>query len=142
MTHVVAEATAAGRHPGQLHTERFAPAAPPSAETGTGVEAEAGTEAGDGAEAEVATAFTVRIASTGTGCPVPADRTIAEVLTAHGVEVGLSCEQDIYGACPTPVPAGEPDHRDEVQSPDERAAGDRITNCRSRARTPELLLDL
>ncbi|MFF4803345.1 flavin reductase family protein [Streptomyces sp. NPDC001351] len=66
----------------------------------------------------------------------------AEVPTAHGVEVDLSCEQGIYGACPTPVLAGEPDHRDEVQTPAERAAGDRITICSSRARTPELLLDL
>lgn len=144
MTHVVAEATAAGRHPGQLHTERFAPAAPPSAETGTGAEAGTGAGTGDGAKAGDATAFTVRIActGTGTGCPVPADSTIAEVLTAHSVEVDLSCEQGIRGACPTPVLAGEPDHRDEVQSPDERAAGDRITHCCSRARTPELLLDL
>ena len=124
MTHVVTEATAAGRQPGQLHTERFAPAAPPAA--------------GD----EVATEFTVRIASTGIGYPVPADRTIADVLTAHGVEVELSCEQGICGACLTPVLDGEPDHRDEVQTPDERAAGDRITICCSRARTPELLLGL
>jgi vanillate O-demethylase ferredoxin subunit len=94
MTHVVAEATAAGWHPGQLHTERFAPTAPPSAEA----------EAGDGAKAGVAAEFTVRIASTGTGYRVPADRTIAEVLTAHGVEVELSCEQGICGACLTPRP--------------------------------------
>jgi len=124
MPHVVTEATVADRHPGQLHTERFAPAAPPTA--------------GD----EVATGSTVRIASTGIGHPVPADRTTADVLTAHGVEVELSCEQGICGACPTPVPDGEPDHRDEVQTPDERAAGDRITICCSRARTPELLLGL
>ncbi|MEU0424569.1 PDR/VanB family oxidoreductase [Streptomyces canus] len=138
MTHVVAEATAAGWHPGQLHTERFAPTAPPSAEA----EAEAGDRDGDGAKAGVAAEFTVRIASTGTGYRVPADRTIAEVLTAHGVEVELSCEQGICGACLTPVLAGEPDHRDEVQTPDERAAGDRITICCSRARSPELLLGL
>lgn len=43
---------------------------------------------------------------------------------------------------PHPVLVGEPDHRDEVQTPDERAAGDRITICCSRARTPELLLGL
>ncbi|MFF4114455.1 PDR/VanB family oxidoreductase [Streptomyces sp. NPDC001714] len=136
MTHVVAEATAAGWHPGQLHTERFAPSAPPSVEAG------AGAKAGDGAKAGVATEFTVRIASTGTGYRVPADRTIAQILTAHGVEVELSCEQGICGACLTPVLAGEPDHRDEVQTPDERAAGDRITICCSRARSPELLLGL
>lgn len=148
MTHVVAEATAAGWHPGQLHTERFAPKAPPSseaeaeAEAGNGNGEGDGDGEGDGAKAGVAAEFTVRIASTGTGYRVPADRTIAEVLTAHGVEVELSCEQGICGACLTPVLAGEPDHRDEVQTPDERAAGDRITICCSRARSPELLLGL
>lgn len=124
MTHVTARATAAGWQPGQIHTERFAPAVPSPAED------------------KAATEFTVRIASTGIGYPVPADSTIADVLTAHGVEVELSCEQGICGACLTPVLAGEPDHRDEVQTPDERAAGDRITICCSRARTPELLLGL
>ena len=148
MTHVVAEATAAGWHPGQLHTERFAPKAPPSSEAeaeagnGNGNGEGEGDGEGDGAKAGVAAEFTVRIASTGTGYRVPADRTIAEVLTAHGVEVELSCEQGICGACLTPVLAGEPDHRDEVQTPDERAAGDRITICCSRARSPELLLGL
>ncbi|MFL6001143.1 MAG: 2Fe-2S iron-sulfur cluster-binding protein [Streptomyces sp.] len=76
------------------------------------------------------------------GYPVAADRPIADVLTAHGVEVELSCEVGICGACLIPVLAGEPDHRDEVQTPDECAAGDRITICCSRARTPELLLGL
>ncbi|MEU1273886.1 PDR/VanB family oxidoreductase [Streptomyces sp. NPDC005799] len=104
MTHVVAEATAAGRHPGQLHSERFAPAAPPSAEAGDGAKAGDRAKPGDGAKAKVATAFTVRIASPGTGYRVPADRTIAGVLTAHGVEVELSCEQGICGACLTPCP--------------------------------------
>ncbi|MFF4355605.1 2Fe-2S iron-sulfur cluster-binding protein [Streptomyces sp. NPDC001604] len=140
MTHVVAEATAAGRHTGQLHTERFAAAAPPSAEAGDGDRDRA--KAGDGAKAGVATEFTVRIASTGTGHRIHADRTPAEVLTAHGVEVELSCERGICGACLTPVLAGERDHRDEVQTPDERASGGRITVSRSRARSPELLLGL
>ncbi|WP_055529934.1 PDR/VanB family oxidoreductase [Streptomyces graminilatus] len=131
MTHVTAEATAAGWLPGQIHTERFAPATPA---TPTAAGAEVTTEA--------ATEFTVRIASTGIGYPVPADRTIADVLTSGGVEVELSCEQGICGACLTPVLAGEPDHRDEVRTPEERAADDRITICCSRSRTPELLLDL
>ncbi|MFF7986055.1 PDR/VanB family oxidoreductase [Streptomyces sp. NPDC007901] len=128
MTHVVAETTAAGWQPGQIHTERFAPKAP--------------TAAGDEIATEFTAEFTVRIASTGIGYPVPADRTIADVLTANGVEVELSCEQGICGACLTPVLAGEPDHRDEIQTPDERAADNQITICCSRARTPELLLGL
>ncbi|MER5436332.1 hypothetical protein [Streptomyces sp. NPDC002588] len=59
----MAEAAAAGRQPGRMPTERFAPAVPLP---------------GGG---EVATEFTVRIASTGSGHPVPADRTITDGLT-------------------------------------------------------------
>ncbi|AIA08298.1 ferredoxin [Streptomyces noursei] len=128
MDHVIKEATAVGWRDDQLRIERFAPATPGpvrrDAEGSTGAE------------------FTVRVASTGQGYPVPGDRTIAEVLAANGVEVALSCEQGMCGACLTPVLAGEPDHRDEVQTADERAANDQITICCSRAKSSELLLDL
>ncbi|WP_410099260.1 2Fe-2S iron-sulfur cluster-binding protein [Streptomyces sp. STR69] len=110
---------AAGRRPGRPHTECSAPAVPLPA------------------GGEVATESTVRTAGTGIGRPVPADRTVADGLTAQGVEVALSCEQGIRCVCPTPVLAGEPDHHDEVRTPDERAADDRITICCSGARTPD-----
>lgn len=125
-------ASALGWRPEQLHTERFTPTPgpAPTPTVGASVPHEAGT------------GFTVRLASTGERYPVPADRTIADVLTAHGVEIGLSCEQGMCGACLTPVLAGEPDHRDEVQSPAEQAANTHITLCCSRAHSAELLLDL
>ncbi|NDZ82252.1 oxidoreductase [Streptomyces sp. SID10853] len=128
MDHVIKEATAAGWRDDQLHIERFAPATPGAARLAA--------EGSTGAE------FAVRIASTGLSYPVPGDRSIADVLAANGVEVELSCEQGMCGACLTPVLAGEPDHRDEVQTPAERAANDRITICCSRSRSPELVLDL
>jgi vanillate O-demethylase ferredoxin subunit len=63
-------------------------------------------------------------------------------LRFNGVDVELSCEQGICGACLIPVLAGTPDHRDEVLSEAERAANDQMTICCSRARTAELTLDL
>ncbi|NNN30429.1 hypothetical protein HLK59_08625 [Streptomyces sp. S3(2020)] len=69
MRHVPEAATAAGWQPDQLHLERFAPAA---------------REPDPITDGE----FRVRVASN----PVPAEMTIAEVLTANGVEVELSCE--------------------------------------------------
>ncbi|MFJ8490043.1 PDR/VanB family oxidoreductase [Streptomyces sp. NPDC094038] len=123
MRHVTEAATAAGWQPDQLHLERFAPAA---------------REPDPATDGE----FHVRVASTGDSYPVPAEMTIAEVLTANGVEVELSCEQGMCGACLTPVLAGEPDHRDEVQTDDERAANTHITICCSRARSAELVLGL
>jgi vanillate O-demethylase ferredoxin subunit len=42
--------------------------------------------------------FTVTLASTGERWPVPADKTIAQVLLENGVAVPLSCEMGICGA--------------------------------------------
>ncbi|MFK0106657.1 PDR/VanB family oxidoreductase [Streptomyces sp. NPDC091217] len=123
MRHVTDTATAAGWQPGQLHIERFTPAA---------------REPDPATDGE----FRVRVASTGDSYPVPAETTIAEVLATHGVEVELSCEQGMCGACLTPVLAGEPDHRDEVQTDEERAANTQITICCSRSRSAELVLGL
>ncbi|WP_420098429.1 PDR/VanB family oxidoreductase [Corynebacterium sp.] len=87
-------------------------------------------------------AFTVTVASTGASYPVAEHDTIAEVLAAHGVAVDLSCEQGICGSCLTGVVDGVPDHRDEVQSPDEHAANTQVTLCCSRSKTTNLTLAL
>jgi len=86
--------------------------------------------------------FTVRVASSGEAYPVPSGSSIADVLQANGVDVDLSCEQGICGACLTSVLAGVPEHRDEVLSDSEKSANDQMTICCSRARTAELTLDL
>lgn len=112
----------AGWAAGQFHAERFRPEAPKPAEN---------TES-----------FEVRIASTGQCFPVGADETIAKVLLANGVPIELSCEAGMCGACLTRVLDGTPDHRDIVLSEAEQAAGDQLTICCSRARSPVLVLDL
>ncbi|WP_336777536.1 PDR/VanB family oxidoreductase [Pantoea sp. USHLN256] len=104
----------------QLHSERFKPTA-------------AVTAGG---------AFDVEIASSGARYAVGAEQTIAEVLEEAGIEIELSCEQGMCGACITGVLAGEPDHRDDVLSQQERAANNCIVLCCSRARSPLLVLDL
>lgn len=106
----------------RLRTERFAPK-------------ETGSSRAD-------SPFTVRIASTGAELPVPADRSIIDVLIEAGVDVLTSCEEGTCGTCETAVLGGLPDHRDCVLTEAERAAGDRILPCVSRSRTPLLVLDL
>ncbi|ERK15155.1 Flavodoxin reductases (ferredoxin-NADPH reductases) family 1 [Pantoea sp. AS-PWVM4] len=86
--------------------------------------------------------FTVEIASSGARHTINADESIAEVLERAGIDIELSCEQGMCGACITGVLSGEPDHRDEVLSKKERAANDCIVLCCSRARSPLLVLDL
>ncbi|ADI12888.1 iron-sulfur oxidoreductase beta subunit [Streptomyces bingchenggensis BCW-1] len=63
-------------------------------------------------------------------------------LRAAGIDVPFSCTEGICGTCETEVLEGEPDHRDSVLSAEERAAGETMMLCVSRARGPRLVLDL
>jgi vanillate O-demethylase ferredoxin subunit len=87
-------------------------------------------------------AFEVELASSGQVFAIPADRTVAQVLAEHGIEVATSCEQGVCGTCVARVLEGEPDHRDFYLTAQEHAAGDQMTLCCSRARTKRLVLDL
>lgn len=117
-------ATAKGWDDAHLHSEAFQPAAP----------------ATSGIAGEI---FTVKLASTGERWPVPADKTIAQVLQANGVDVPLSCEMGICGACLTPVIDGVVDHRDSVQSEAEKSATDQqVALCCSRSHSGELVIAL
>ena len=85
--------------------------------------------------------FQVTLARSGGTYLVPEGKSIVEVLSGHGVEVEVSCEQGICGTCLTRVLDGEPDHRDMFLTEDEKAAGDRMTLCVSRAKSRMLVLD-
>lgn len=117
---MITQATALGWPPTAMFKERFTAAAHP---------------ARGGAD------FTVRLASTGKQYPVPGDRSVLRVLRDNGVRVPYSCEQGICGECVVTALAGEPDHRDDVLTDDERAAG-AFTLCVSRSRGRVLELDL
>ncbi|GAA4208960.1 PDR/VanB family oxidoreductase [Microbispora amethystogenes] len=106
---------------GALRVERFTPAAT------------------DGGEAS---AFEVELALTGTTLTVPEDRSILEVVEEAGVPVLSSCREGTCGTCETVVLDGVPDHRDSLLTEEERAAGDVMFICVSRARSPRLVLEL
>lgn len=107
---------------GTLHTERFVPAEP-SAATGD-------------------TAFEVVLAKQNRTFTVPADRSILHTLESNGVDVLSSCQQGMCGRCEQTVLEGVPDHRDEILTPEEQAAGEYILICVSRCRGDRLVLDL
>jgi ferredoxin-NADP reductase len=71
--------------------------------------------------------------------PVPADRTVLDVLDDAGVDVPNACRDGVCGSCEVRVLAGIPDHRDSVLQPDHTGS---IMLCVSRARSSELVLDL
>jgi phthalate 4,5-dioxygenase reductase component len=85
-------------------------------------------------------AFSVRLARSGGVVEIPPDRSILETLRAHGHALASSCESGSCGTCRTRLIGGEADHRDLVLSDGERPG--HIMICVSRARSPELVLDL
>lgn len=86
--------------------------------------------------------FTVRLVRQDRCFVVPADETIASVLSRNGVTVAMSCEQGVCGTCVTDVVSGTPDHRDIYLTDDERESCKKICVCVSRSTSSVLELDL
>lgn len=129
MAEVRQRTSAQGWSAEQIHQEAFAPMV-------AGGEATAGVLMHE-------MPFEVEIGSSGQVFCIPVERSIASVLLDAGIDVPLSCEMGICGACLTPVTAGEPDHRDSVQSDAEKSvAQPKIALCCSRSHSPRLVLDL
>lgn len=105
----------------RLHFERF---------TGTGV----GSQEDD-------QGFDVRLGDAGPVYHVPAGQSILSVLLDADIQVPFSCEEGTCGSCETRVLSGEVDHRDDLLTPQERAAGS-ILICTSRAQSQELVLQV
>jgi len=113
--------------PGSVHVERFAPVDRQPA-TGEGSEADGPIE--------------IELAASGRTLNVPAGTPILQALEEAGVQVLSSCREGTCGTCETLVLDGVPDHRDSLLTEQERAVGDTMLICVSRARTPCLVLDL
>lgn len=78
----------------------------------------------------------------GTVIQVRADQSIIDALEASGRRVLSSCREGNCGTCETAVLSGGIDHRDGLLDEDERAAGDVMMICVSRAAGDRLVLDL
>lgn len=87
-------------------------------------------------------AFDVKLASSGKVITIAAGKTIVGVLAENGVEVPVSCEQGVCGACVTRVLDGTPDHKDLYFTDEEHAMNDQMTPCCSRSKSALLVLDL
>lgn len=118
---VEAQCAAAWPH-GALNIERFAPRA--------------------GATDGPREAFEVELTRSGLTLPVPAERSVLEVVEEAGVQVLTSCQEGTCGTCETAVLDGVPDHRDSVLTDDEQAANDTMMICVSRSCSARLVLDL
>jgi len=87
-------------------------------------------------------AFEVSLSRSCLTLPVPAGRSILEIVRDAGVDVPSSCGQGACGTCMVSVIEGEPAHQDVYLNGEERRRGDRMLICVSRAKSARLVLDL
>ena len=86
--------------------------------------------------------FEAVLERSGVTVQVPAGTSLLTAVEAAGVDVLQSCREGTCGTCETVVLDGEPEHRDSVLDEVDRAAGDVMMICVSRARGPRLVLDV
>jgi ferredoxin-NADP reductase len=86
--------------------------------------------------------FEVELARSGATVTVTPGVSVLDAVHSAGVDVLSSCRQGTCGTCETTVLAGTPDHRDSILEDDERAEGDCMFICVSRALDDRLVLDL
>ena len=87
-------------------------------------------------------AVEVVLAESGRSVMVGPETSILQALLDDGVDVLHDCTEGICGSCETKVIEGEVDHRDYVLTDREKAAGDCMMVCVSRACGKRLVLGL
>lgn len=86
--------------------------------------------------------FEVYCAQSDKALTVGADESIATALKREGIRVQVSCEEGICGTCISDVLEGEPDHRDQFLSDEEKEDNDQMALCCSRSLSPKLVIDI
>ena len=99
-------------------------------------------KARDDLPSDPGTAFEVVLDRSGISLTVQPGQSILDAVAAAGVAVPSSCQEGTCGTCETEVLEGEPEHRDSVLTPADRARNDCMMICISRARSERLVLDL
>lgn len=87
-------------------------------------------------------AFEVYCAKSDLTVVIEETKTIAKTLIEAGIKVDLSCEEGICGTCITDVLEGEPDHRDQFLTDEEKEDNDQMALCCSRSKSKKLVLDI
>ena len=93
-------------------------------------------------EQDDTSSFEVLLARTDRKLVVEAGVSLLDSLRRAGVDMPSSCEQGVCGTCMATVLEGELDHQDVYFNDSERAAGDKVLTCVSRARSERIVLDL
>lgn len=86
--------------------------------------------------------FTVRLARANREIPVGPQESMLQALENAGVPMSSLCRGGACGECITGVVGGEPEHRDDFLTAQEKASNRLVMPCVSRARGDLLVLDL
>jgi len=86
--------------------------------------------------------FVVELTASKREVPVRSDESIIDALARIGIDVPFACMQGTCGTCIAPVAGGEIDHRDAFLSEEEKAKGDHMCLCVSRARGDRLAIGI
>ena len=86
--------------------------------------------------------FEVELRRTGAVLPVPADRTLLDVVREAVPDVLYSCEDGFCGSCETHVLEGVPEHHDSILTTRQQEKGDTMMICVGRSKSARLVLDL
>ena len=78
--------------------------------------------------------FTVALRQSGLRLEVGHQQTLLDALLANGIDVAFDCRAGVCGSCLVPVAAGDIQHRDTFLTDDDRAGGDLLCACVSRAK--------
>ena len=93
-------------------------------------------------EIDDTSSFEIHLARSAQTLAVGTGESILHVLRENGISVPSSCEQGACGTCVVPLLDGIADHQDVYLNDTERAAGNRLMTCVSRARSDSLTLDI
>ena len=93
-------------------------------------------------EVDDSSSFEIELARSALSLEVPSGKTILEILRKNGVVLPSSCEQGACGTCKVNVLKGKIDHQDVYLNSTEKADGDVIMTCVSRALSGKLILDI
>ena len=85
-------------------------------------------------------AFTVKLAKSGRELPVPADKSLSDVLLENGIHVDVKCSDGICGVCKCRLVSGDVEHRDFVLSKAQKET--EIITCQSRATEKDGVIEL
>lgn len=97
---------------------------------------------GETAETATADACHIELKRSGHRFTLRAGERLLDALEREGVAPPSLCREGVCGTCAIPVLAGEIEHRDALQSADEKAANDIMYACVSRPVGDTLVLDL